>query len=237
MEPWINKTQLSFSQIGLNVFGVAAGTSFQRLLPGCQSVVVIGNGGRQMWTHFIEYLQADQRRFYDSQHPLDDFIEHHIGLVDPTPPPSRRWIRCAATENTFIDFRSLARQAGLGLQSHMGLIIHPEYGLWISFRAAILTTEQLPLTEPVTNNSPCYDCPKYCEKNCIGAAFVDTQFSINRCSKFHKESYLCHKQCNSRAACPVGIQHQHSEVQQCFHSSLSLGRKQLDQFLKDAQKQ
>ena len=115
---------------------------------------------------FLEDLRANPSHLTETEHPLDDFIDRWIQSVDPTPDATRRWIQCAEDVDVFVDFRPLATSAGLGTPSLLGLVIHPEYGLWVSIRAVLLSTE---VFEPTTKNrmqSPCEGCV---EKPCISA--------------------------------------------------------------------
>ena len=237
MSAWLAELQQQLIHTGLNVWGVADGQEYQHILPNCQSVVVIANGGRAMWPIFLQYLQEDPIRFTDSQHPLDDFIAAQINRVDPNPPPSRRWIRCAETEKQFIDFRPLAIAASLGHHSHLGMIIHQQYGLWLSLRAAILTTEHIPQSLLSSIDNPCTSCPKYCAQSCPGEAFSNDGWHSTTCANFHQQSHLCNNRCQSRLSCPIATEHQHSPAQHHYHSARKSGRKLIASWLKVEDKQ
>jgi len=231
MPSWLQDIKSSLSSSGLNVWGIADGQNYQHVLENCQSVVVIANGGRAMWTRFLLYLQEDPSRFTSSQHPLDDFVASQIKRADPNPPSSRRWIRCAETESQFLDFRPLAKAASLGHHSHMGLLIHPTYGLWVSLRAALFTTIKLPISEPLEMDNPCTQCPKYCAQGCLGEAFLGSGLDIAACARFHRSDTSCQQHCNSRLQCPVGSEHQHSIEQHHYHSSRRTGRHIIARYL------
>ncbi len=225
MSHWLETTKSHLSTIGIAVSGVADGTSYQHILPDCRSVIVFANGGTSMWSHFLEHICSKPDNLSKQQHPLDNFVQHHLRLADPHPDSSRRWIRCAATESEFVDFRVLAQQANLGYRSHLGLLIHPTYGLWLSFRAAVFTTEYLCPTEPIGTENPCESCSKFCVQSCPGNAFTKKGWDVSLCANYHQQSDDCTHSCASRLACPVAKEHQHSPLQHHYHSSRSSGRK------------
>lgn len=212
-------------QVGLNLVGVADGRPYQHILPDCQTAIVFANGGRDLWTHFLEDLRANPSHLTETAHPLDDFIGRWIQSVDPNPDSTRRWIQCAEESDVFIDFRPLAVSAGLGTPSLLGLVIHPEYGLWVSMRAVLLSTAVFEATPMNTNPSPCAQCvEKPCISACPGKAVTISGWSVQQCATFHGESTLCATQCHSRQSCPVGVRHRHSDLQHTYHSNRHLGR-------------
>ena len=162
---WLQSIFNHLSPIGLNVIGIADGSPYQSLLPSCRSVIVFASGGSALWDSFIKDIERHPAHLRDHQHPFDDFVHRAIQSADPSPQPSRRWIRCAAEPEVFLDFRPLAHAAGLGTQSTMGLLIHPQYGLWVGLRAALLTTEPLSISSTIPV-SPCDACES---KPCIAA--------------------------------------------------------------------
>lgn len=226
---WLQNIQSQSAQIGLNLFGVADGKAYQNILPDCQSVIVIANGGPEMWEHFLHDIQKDPAIFTQEDHPLDTWLQKHFERIDPMPSSSRVWVRCAATDR-FIDFRPLAIEAGLGHHSHMGLVIHPKYGLWISLRAAIFTTEYFEPIKLDTEN-PCVSCPKLCAQNCLGNAFTEKGWSISHCAEFHQVSSDCEISCQSRLSCPIGREYRHSSLAHHYHSNKRSGRKMISEHL------
>ena len=229
---WLVNVFNALKPIGLNVVGVTDGRPHQSLLPDCQSAVVIGNGGTALWDHFIEDLKVNPNHLSQHQHPFDDFVKRSIETADPNPPKSRRWIRCAAEPEAFVDFRPLAESAGLGFSSTMGLLIHPEYGLWTGLRAVLLTTEKLPEMSAVQGESPCQTCTEQpCITACPAGAVQPTGWKVKICAKFHEDSQVCHGQCHSRLSCPVGAAHRHGPLQHQYHNARQSGRKALSEHL------
>jgi hypothetical protein len=215
--------------VGLNAWGVADGAPYQHVLPGCRAVVVFGSGGRALWSAFLD---AHRGRPLGA-HPLDEWVQGAVGGQDSK---ERVWVRTAANETRFVDFRPLAVAAGLGWQSRLGLVLHPRFGPWMGLRAACFTTEALEPTGPLPAPSPCVACPAPCAQVCPGAAIsrdaaVDRAFDIRACARQHDVAETCDTQCSARAACPEGAEHAYSRLQQHYHSSRSTGRPLLEQAL------
>jgi ferredoxin len=225
---WLQSIIDELALIGLNIVGFTDGSKYCEFLDGCRSAVVFANGGTDLWDSFIEDLKRRPEHLSRHQHPFDDFVHRAIHKADPEPTPTRRWIRCAAEPEVFLDFRPLAHEAGIGFQSKMGLIIHPEYGLWVGLRAVLLTTEDL-LPKPTSmKDSPCASCEfKPCISACPAGAVGPSGWSVKICAQHHQESTDCHGRCHSRNACPVGVEHRHGLLQHNYHNAREDGRVKL----------
>jgi hypothetical protein len=211
---WLDEARAALGAIGVQVDGVADGVAHEALLPGCRSVVVFGNGGTALWDAFTVALRDDPT-LADHAHPLDTFVARTLEALPAA--PSRRWIRCAADEPTFLDFRRLGHDAGLGWSSRLGLLLHPVHGTWLGLRAACLTTELLTPTGPLAGDGPCPDCAAPCAVACpvgaIGADGLDWRAS----SAFRQRDATCRGGCLSRLACPAGRAHAYGPAQHRYH--------------------
>ena len=119
---WKTRRQL-LAQRGLNAWGIADGRPYAHLLEGCQSVVVLGSGGRSFWNAFVANLQENPPHLYDEDHPIDAYVHRILHEVDPLPGPDRKWVVCESDASCPVDLRTLALQAGLGWGSLLGLLI------------------------------------------------------------------------------------------------------------------
>ena len=100
------------------------------------TVVLIGNAGNELW-HAFQASGPDMA----ARHPLDSWVAGYlraaadalgaepVDAMTPPYPPIQQW----------------AVRAGAGHRSPINLVIHPDYGLWHTFRGALLTAEALPL--------------------------------------------------------------------------------------------
>ncbi len=221
---WTEDVPRALAEVGLNVVGVADGRGHEAVLPGCRSVLVFASGGTALWEAMCADLAAHPTHLSAETHPLDAFVARAITSADPAPPASRRWIRCAAEPEAFVDFRPLARDAGLGYSGRMGLLMHPEHGPWVGLRAACFTTEVLAVDGPLTGEGPCPGCPGHCAQACPGGAFPEGSLDIRKCATFHRRSDRCLGQCEARLACPEGAASRHGALQHRYHYDRRGGR-------------
>jgi len=130
----------------------------------------------------------------------------------------------------------------LGHESPLGLLIHPMYGLWVSMRMVLLTTEAIEITETIDGieppdttlmvSNPCTRCAeKPCIVSCPAGAVTKDGWAVQTCASFHETSEQCIGKCHSRLACPVGKEHRHSPLQQLYHNARTIGRKRLGTLL------
>src|SRR5450631_1053230 len=216
---WLDRLKVRLADRGLNLLGVASPESYdgavgpQRqsevLLKGTRAILVAGSGGSALWRHFRERLAADPRVLTDHPHPIDQLVREIVGHADAAlGGVVHRWFFAAAETDVHLDFRVLGHLAGLGGRSRLGLLLHPEYGLWVGLRAACFVAEALPATGP-DQSDPCAGCPGYCVEACPGGAFPDGTWDVDRCAEFHHEAATCRTSCRSRMACPKGAQHRY----------------------------
>jgi hypothetical protein len=225
---WVERVRAELAAAGLNAWGVADGARHQAVLPGCRSVLVFGNGGTRLWDRFLDELRRDPRRLGDEEHPLDAFVRRALDRADPDPPPSRRWIRCAADEPEPVDFRTLGLEAGLGWPSMLGLALHPTFGPWLAFRAACFTTEPLPASGPLGGPGPCDGCAAPCVSACPARAVERAGgWNVRVCAAWNVRTDVCASSCASRVACPVGEAHRYSALERQYHYDRKTGRRAL----------
>ena len=169
------------------------------------TVVLIGNAGNDLWRAF-RASGPDMT----ARHPLDRWVAGYLRaaaealgaeFVDAMRapwPPIQQW----------------AARAGAGHRAPVNLVIHPEYGLWHTFRGALLMAEILPLPEAPALDNPCETCAgKPCLTTCPADAFAlpeggdFAEFDSPACVD-HVESPAgrgCRTVgCLARRACPVG---------------------------------
>jgi epoxyqueuosine reductase QueG len=227
---------------GLNAFGVAdvgawdaaAGPERQSqvLLPGTTSILVVGSGGRELWQAMLADLRDHPDRLANEAHPLDAFVERQVRKADAALPGGvpRRWFFAAATAEVHLDFRALAHLAGLGRRSRLGLLLHPEYGVWLGLRAAcFLASPQAAgaaATGPVAGD-PCAGCAAPCIPACPGEAFVEGHWNVDRCSAFHAAAPTCSASCAARSACIVAPEHRYDADAYRYHYDRATGRARL----------
>lgn len=116
--------------------------------------------------------------------------------------------------------------AATGMKSSpIGLMIHPEFGLWQAFRAVLIFNEKVELDERDDLTHPCDTCSdKPCLNSCPVDAFTSLGFAVSDCRDHLASSNGpdCKSLgCQARAACPVGVPYSDHQIK--FHMK-SFGR-------------
>jgi epoxyqueuosine reductase QueG len=159
------------------------------------------------------------------------------GLADPLDRWSRRVVaalaeRFGATALFPFDgppywpFQSWGRQAGPLSPSPLGMLIHPRYGLWHSYRGALVFAEALDLPEREDAPSPCATCAgRPCLSACPVGAFSDKGYDVAACVgwlRSGKGGACLSGGCLARRACPVGPDYAYAPEQAAFHMAAFL---------------
>jgi len=181
----------------------------------CGTVVLLGWTGGDQWPVFASSL------------------EFHDGLPDPLNRWSRRLIDGMATElgaaafypfggPPWLDFQSWALKAEPVHRSPLGLLIHPQWGLWHSYRGALGLRECLDLPQQKRAASPCESCRgKPCLSACPVSAFAtDRPYDYAACrSHLEGAGEDCRtRACAARRACPIAPEKRYSQPQAAFHT-------------------
>jgi epoxyqueuosine reductase len=222
---------------GLNVFGVAEVSAYDAqvrparqsgtVAPGARSILVVGSGGPALWHAFVADLQRHPRHLTHEPHPLEAFVQREVERADALLGDlSRRWFFAAADAPVQLDFRLLGHLAGLGSNSRLKLLMHPQHGTWLGLRAACFLEAVLPASAP-GGPDLCEGCPAPCVSACPGSAFPEGQWDVDRCSAFHFESDRCASRCHSRLACPQGAASRYPEEELQYHADSYQGRRWL----------
>jgi hypothetical protein len=182
-------------------------------LAGVRTIVLVGMAGRAGWDSFAASAEAQDAL----GHPLDRWsqrvigaLAEELGAVALYPfggPP-------------YWPFQQWARRCEPVHPSPLGLLIHPVYGLWHSFRGALGFPEALDVPTWEATPSPCDSCA---EKPCLGAcpvgAFFVGGYDVAACVEHLKSAAgadCMDHGCLARRACPVGAEHAHGAAQAAF---------------------
>lgn len=179
--------------------------------------LLIGNIGSSLWPAFST---SDQ--FNDGlPDPLNRWTAATISeLIDRLPDNLVLEVRYPFGEPVW-PFQEYARRAMGIKQSPIGLLHHPEFGLWTAFRAALVFTPQIAIPELPPKTHACDSClEKPCLNTCPIGAFAPDGYDYSAC-KSHVASgagSACFAGgCIARQACPVGQEHANEKVHQAFH--------------------
>jgi hypothetical protein len=129
----------------------------------------------------------------------------------------------------WLDFQRWALKAEPVHRSPIGLLVHPEWGLWHSYRGAIGLRERLDLPHRESMASPCDSCLKRpCLSACPVSAFAsDRPYDYAACRSYLSEGTAdcLTLACGARRACPVAPQMRYVEPQAAFHIRAFLGNR------------
>ncbi|MFN0262734.1 ferredoxin [Tepidamorphus sp. 3E244] len=187
--------------------------------PGGQrprAIALIGAAGGSFWNAFSAWMAADPARpaFAD---PLDAWTREIV-----TPLADASGARAIYPfEPPWQPFQRWAQAAEPVHPSPVGIFIHPDYGLWHAYRAALVYAMPLGFAAPDPQPSPCETCAdKPCLSGCPAGAFSADGYDLATCAGHlaAPESRDCHLVgCRARDACPVGRDYRYGEVQRRFH--------------------
>ncbi|MEL6966648.1 MAG: ferredoxin [Pseudomonadota bacterium] len=175
--------------------------------------LLVGGIGGSFWAAFSS---ADHMRDGEA-HPLDRWT---VATLEPI----AAQLEAKAVYpfgQPFQPFQRWAREATGMEHSPLGLLVHPEYGLWCSFRGALLFAEGDVVENRTADWHPCDRCvEKPCLSTCPVSAFSADGFDVAACRDHigSAAGLACREAgCLARKACPVGAQYAYEDVQQRFH--------------------
>jgi epoxyqueuosine reductase QueG len=172
-----------------------------------RQVILIGNVGPDMY-----------RRFTRSGAPtMDEWTKVVVGRLAED-------LGAQAVfpfDRPALPFLTWARRAGAGHVSPLGLNIHPTYGLWHAYRAALLFPVEFDLPSVSVGAHPCESCAdKPCLSACPVQAFDGSSYNVAACGEHIKSEAGAECMaggCLARRACPIGKAFQYSKPQAQFH--------------------
>lgn len=178
-----------------------------------RTVVLVGNTGDSMWPVFSRSPEA----------------------ADGRPDPLDRWSRrvladiaagfdgraCSPNDGPpWPPFVAWAKRAEPVTESPIGILVHPQYGLWHAWRGAILLGRRIALPPPDRRPAPCGTCvDQPCRSACPVGAFAPDGYDVSACVGFLSgdEGLRCGGGCLARRACPVGQAYNYPRAQQALH--------------------
>lgn len=181
------------------------------LLPATRTAVLLAAGGPGF---FAAFRAAPEARL--ATDPVDAYTRR-VACAVAASLDGLALLACDRRGGVFADFVALAREAGLGAPSRLGLLLHPVFGPWISLRALVLTPRVLPESHPVPGFDPCTGCPAPCAASCPGRALAGPRFDAAACAATRAREAGCRSRCAARRACVVGREHGYSAAAEAHH--------------------
>jgi len=210
------------SRVGMIVrggFPVTAESAAADGLPEtARAVILIGNAGPAMG----EVFAAD--RSDGGPNPLDRWTRR---VVTPIAERMEATPLFPFEGPPYYPFVAWAKRADAVFSSPIGMLIHPDYGLWHAYRAALVFERDVVLPDRDDRPSPCDACAaKPCLTTCPVAAFQPDGYRVADC-KSHIATPAgrdCLEEgCRARQACPVGPDSYWGAAMAGFHMRAFLG--------------
>jgi hypothetical protein len=183
------------------------------------SLVLLGNIGGSIWPAF----SASPERGDGKPHSLDrwtrrivDAIAAAVGAEPLYPFGGPPWH----------PFQRWAQRAEPVLPSPVGVLIHPDLGLWHAYRGALAFGERLAVPGFAAQPRPCVSCAKRpCLSTCPVNAFTAQGYDVAACRRHVAsiEGTECRMRgCLARRACPIGRSQAYPRDEMAFHMAAFL---------------
>ena len=179
-------------------------------LDGVGTLVLIGNAGSAIWPHLAAFEDGRpdplDRWTRQTLEPLAEEVGARALFPFDKPP---------------LPFLTWAMSATPARPSPLGMLIHPDYGLWHAYRVAFAFADRLDLPEPDNRPTPCPNCAeKPCLSACPVGAFSGDGYDVPACTAHLSsggEPACLERGCAARRACPAGADHRYESAHQRFH--------------------
>jgi len=185
-----------------------------------RSVLLIGQAGSASWPHFLRWRETQPGEL---KNPLDIWSRQIIG--DVAQEFGARAV--SPSDKPYLPFQQWAMRAEGLKPSPLGILMHPEYGLWHAYRGALLFEADLAIPPPEKPIHLCDLCVgKPCLKACPVCAYSGSGFAHEPCLSYVRgpDGAPCRDGgCLDRNACPHGTEYRYPIDEQAFHMAAFAG--------------
>lgn len=217
----IDSVAQALSPSGIHVRGVVLFSQAEG--PGLQdggsarSVLLLGQVGGSIWPSFTAWRQC-----HAGAHPLDAWSKAMIL-------PVATMLGATAyfpSDEPWQPFQRWAMEANGLRPSPLGILIHPQFGLWHGYRGALGFAEELAVPDAMEPDASqvrhaCDSCmSKPCLSACPAGAVTAAGFNLTACRSLLSTpgGAACMEEgCLARNACPVGRNYRYPDEQLRFH--------------------
>jgi hypothetical protein len=179
-----------------------------------KSIVLVGQAGAAPWPHFLRWRESQSQAIVN---PLDTWSREVIGAL-----AEKFGARAVSpSDRPYLPFQQWAMRAEGLRPSPLGILMHPQYGLWHAYRGALLFEDEIALREARDVVHLCDACvDKPCLKSCPVDAYSADGFAHGACL-----AHVCGADgapcrtggCLDRNACPYGKAYRYPATVQAFH--------------------
>ncbi len=185
--------------------------ALHQALEGVQTLILLGPSEPGFWGHFTA-----SKEYRDGQaNPLDRWSERVISEM-ANALDAQAFFPFGGPP--YQPFTQWAQKSGRAHISPVGLLVHDQAGLWLSYRGALGLKQRLDL--PITPPSPCLSCEKQpCLTACPVGALKPDIYHVAACKADleNQKNDCMSKGCAARRACPISQIHGRAEAQSAFH--------------------
>ncbi|MER9161242.1 MULTISPECIES: hypothetical protein [unclassified Mesorhizobium] len=179
-----------------------------------KSVLLVGQAGAAPWPHFLRWIDKQSQTIAN---PLDTWSREVIGAVAEA--FGARAV--SPSDRPYLPFQQWAMRAEGLKPSPLGILMHPQYGLWHAYRGALLFEDELPIQAGETAPHLCDSCvEKPCLKSCPADAYSAQGFAYQSCLTHVRGAggSPCRSGgCLDRNACPYGTEYRYPPEVQAYH--------------------
>ncbi|RUV11470.1 MULTISPECIES: 4Fe-4S dicluster domain-containing protein [unclassified Mesorhizobium] len=179
-----------------------------------KSALLVGQAGAAPWPHFLRWRESQPEQIAN---PLDTWSREVIGAVAQD--FGARAI--SPSDKPYLPFQQWAMRAEGLKPSPLGILMHPQYGLWHAYRGALLFEDELPIQAGEAAPHLCDTCvEKPCLKSCPVDAYSAQGFAYQSCLAHVRGANggPCRRGgCLDRNSCPYGTEYRYPPEVQAFH--------------------
>jgi len=182
--------------------------------PWAQTVILIGNVGSELWDKSGAEIAA-----LGDPDPLDRWTR---SVIEPIASSVDGLALFPFAGPPYWPFQRWAERAEGVRSSPIGIQIHPEFGQWHAYRAAILLRGMIELPRQEQTH-PCDTCVgRPCLTHCPVNAFTQAGYEVDRCVDHvvavqYEAGSCMDVGCLARLACPIGTTWRYRPEHARFH--------------------
>ncbi len=178
-----------------------------------RSLVLVGNVGPEMWRAF-----SASPEFATGSDSLDRWTARILGAVAAEMGGEALFPFGGPPYRPFVAW---AKRAEPVAESPLGILIHPDYGLWHAYRGALVFAETIDVPARIERPRPCDTCAeKPCLSTCPVNAFTNPGYDVPACAGHIATPAggdCLTLGCRARRACPIGPEFLYAPAQAEHH--------------------
>jgi len=186
------------------------------LFKHAESIILVGFAGKEFWENLQIYLKDNPEFKRTREDWIDEYtVLRFKSVADILDRNKSRYSMIFPFGSTAfkMDFMKLGRIAGIGVNSLLGILIHPKFGPWVSLRGSLITDLKFSnYDSPLLDFDPCPSCSKPCISACPANTISSKGWDWEACMNYRLKSDTCETNCTSRRYTEEQLAHHHKFV-------------------------